>query len=63
MKKNFEIIHYYSRNTLIFSKKNIVHVTARDIKFEIQLPINIFHIFSFSRLLRRLFRLDKCNVF
>ena len=32
-------------------------------EFQIKLPFVFFDIFSFSRILRRFFRLDKCNVF
>ena len=60
---DYEIIHYVSKNISIFSKKNIIYIYNINDKFEIKLPLNFFDIFSFSRILRRFFRLDKCNVF
>ena len=60
---DYEIFHYVSKNTSIFSKKNIVYVSNFNENSVINLPFNFFDIFSFSRILRRLFRLDKCNVF
>lgn len=60
---DYEISHYVSKNTSIFSKKNIVYVSNFNENTIIKLPFNFFDIFSFSRILRRFFRLDKCNVF
>jgi hypothetical protein len=61
--KNFEIAHYVSKNISIFSKKNIVAINFNSTEFTIKLPRTFFDIFSFSRVLRRFFRLDKCNVY
>lgn len=61
--KNAEISHYFSKETQIFSKKNIVYVCNNDEDLEIILPTNFFDFFSTFRIFRRLFRLDKCNVF
>ena len=56
-------MHYVSKNTTVFSKKNIVYVHNCENKLAIKLPFNFFDIFLFSRILRRFFRLDKCNVY
>ena len=60
---DYEVFHYTSKNTSIFSKKNIVYVSNLNENTVIKLPFNFFDIFSFLRILRRFFRLDKCNVF
>jgi hypothetical protein len=60
---NFEIAHYVSKNISIFSKKYIVAINFNSKELTIKLPRTFFDIFSFSRILRRFFRLDKCNVY
>jgi hypothetical protein len=60
---NNEVFHYHSNSISILSRNNIVDVRYGVGNVKIKLPITIFDIFSFSRLLRRLLRIDKCNVF
>lgn len=60
---DYEILHYVSKATVIASKKNTVYIQSDNKKLSIKLPFKFFDIFSFSRILRRFFRLDKCNVF
>ncbi len=63
-KINHEIIHYYQDNFMITSKYNKVFVTKGMNQECIKLPYDGWKtFFSFNRIFRRLFRLDKCNVF
>lgn len=61
--ENSEIIHYYHKGDIISSTLNLIKVNTSDFSVTIRLPISVTHkILGKSRLLRRLFRLDKCNV-
>lgn len=59
----FEIVHYVSDNLKIYSKASKIFLYSFEKNTVINLPKTFWDIFSFSRLLRRLFRIDKCNVF
>jgi hypothetical protein len=61
--KDFEIFHFNSNDISIFSKKNVVSINFKGQKHVIKFPFSFFDIFSFSRILRRILRLDKCNVY
>ena len=60
---DFEIIHYVSDKIKIFSKSRKVFINYKDSLFTIKFPFKFWDFFNFSRILRRLFRTDKCNVF
>ena len=61
---NYEIAHYYSKEISIYSKANIIYYKDCFRNIKIKLPIKYFESFVISfRILRRLFRLDKMNVF
>ena len=60
---DYEIIHYVSKKIKIFSKKRTIYIQDGVSNLKIKLPFNFFDIFICSRILRRFFRLDKCNVF
>ena len=61
---NSEIVHYFDNENLITSKFNIVSVIYKNYKCTIKLPITFLErVVGISRLSRRTFRLDKCNVF
>lgn len=58
-----EIVHFYSDQLLIESKHRCVEIYYKGSNhIAITLPFTRFDILGGSRLLRRLFRLDKCNV-
>lgn len=59
-----EIVHHYDDNLLITSLHRNVELRMSSGKiFKIQLPGSVLDVLGFSRLCRRFFRLDKCNVF
>lgn len=58
-----EIAHFYSDSIFVGSRHRNVIVDRFGIRDEIVLPKRPLDIFGFSRLLRRVLRLDKCNVF
>jgi hypothetical protein len=61
---NYEIAHYYSKEISIYSKANIIYYKDSIKNINIKITINcIESIFSRFRVTRRLFRLDKMNVF
>lgn len=60
---NYEIIHYTGKGLQIFSKKNSLYIKTDDGIRIINLPFGLLDFFGFHRVLRRLLRLDKCNVF
>lgn len=60
---DFEIIHYVSDKIKIYSKSRKVYINYRGSFFTIKFPFKFWDFFNFSRILRRLFRTDKCNVF
>jgi len=63
-KQRYEIIHYYDKNLLIASKHNKVFVKDGSQTKVIELPEpNLNNVLGKSRVLRRLLRLDKCNVY
>ncbi|WP_420428670.1 hypothetical protein [Kordiimonas sp.] len=58
-----EIVHHSTDGLLIFSRSGLVTVNIDSESFQIRLPTpRVFRILSVSRIFRRLFRLDKCNV-
>ncbi|MDA7855142.1 hypothetical protein N9A68_05615 [Cyclobacteriaceae bacterium] len=60
---NPEILHYTSNNLKIYSKSCSIYIETLQALTRIKLPKSIYDLFSFSRILRRLLRIDKCNVF
>jgi len=60
---NYEIVHYTSEELQVFSRCNIVYLNTSNGLSHIKLPRVFLDCFSFLRILRRFFRLDKCNVF
>lgn len=58
-----EIVHYFDGNNLISSKHLKVEVRKNDHSYKFKLPFELIDLFGFSRILRRLLRLDKCNIF
>jgi hypothetical protein len=61
---NREIIHFVEGSTHISSKYRTIYYKYGNEHFEIVLPdSNLNKVLGKFRLLRRLFRLDKCNVF
>jgi hypothetical protein len=59
----FEIAHYVSDRLKIFSIHRKIIFIKNQSNFIIKAPFVLFDIFGFSRILRRLFRLDKCNIY
>ena len=58
-----EICHYASKNTFISSKHNRIYISKSNLELQVSLPRQGWKdYFGFSRYLRRLLRLDKCNV-
>lgn len=63
-KYGYEIIHYFSDRIFIASKANKIFYKTESETGEVILPVKLFFVFANAvRLLRRLFRLDKCNVY
>jgi hypothetical protein len=61
---NCEIIHHYSKNELIGSKFNKIEVVTGKYNYTIILPVSFLEfLIGYFRILRRLLRLDKCNVY
>ena len=59
-----EIVHYYSDNLLVTSFHRSVFVRGQNhAQYVIELPSTKFDVLGWSRLVRRVLRLDKCNVF
>ena len=63
LKSSYEIIHYADDNTIISSKRHRIKIETFDQEHILHLPeTRYIQCLSYSRLLRRLLRLDKCNV-
>ena len=64
LREKIEIVHFFDGVKKVYSvhKKIFIEEDGRA-PLVIVLPFTKFDIFGWSRLLRRLFRLDKCNVF
>ena len=62
-KLDYEIAHYVSSDLKIYSKARKVSIFINGEEIQIKFPFNFWDFFSFSRLLRRALRIDKCNVF
>jgi hypothetical protein len=61
---NKEIVHFYEEGTLITSSFNKVHYSYKDNSKVIILPQNILiSIIGKIRIIRRLLRWDKCNIY
>jgi hypothetical protein len=60
---DYEIEHFRNSEVQILSKFNRITILDKAKSLIIQMPVTpIFRILGLSRLIRRLFRLDKCNV-
>ena len=60
---NQEIVHFYDGINIISSKHLRVRFKRDKHLTQFRLPFEPIDIFGFSRILRRLLRLDKCNIF
>jgi hypothetical protein len=58
----YEILHYSSDDIKVYSKASKIYLSISNDISVIPLPKSFWDIFAFSRLLRRFFRIDKCNV-
>lgn len=58
-----EVVHYYGDNLLVASRHRVVTILRPNGSVVISFPKTKFDFLGFSRLMRRAFRLDKCNVF
>jgi|APSaa5957512535_1039671.scaffolds.fasta_scaffold33480_2 hypothetical protein len=59
----YEIAHYISESLEIFSYKNRMIFISNNSKVEIKMPFIYLDLLGFNRMMRRLFRLDKCNIY
>ena len=59
---NQEIIHFYSDRYLVSSRHIRLSIKIDSETIQLKMSSNYIDFFGFSRILRRLLRLDKCNV-
>ena len=60
---NFEIIHYAEDTRMIASSHRRMLIQDGKKKKIFYMPFTLMDIFGSLRIMRRLFRLDKCNIF
>ena len=58
-----EIIHFYDSLGMISSNHRTIYIVKDGLNKTIQMPFENIDLLGFMRILRRLLRLDKCNIF